>query len=116
MIKSSLARYCFCLFIAFFIITSCANNSNENAKQSSKQDISYEIFTTNYGYGYNIYVNGKLYISQPNIPAIAGTAGFKTEKDAHKTAELAISKIKQGITPPTITLNELRAYGIDITK
>ena len=59
-------------------------------------------------YGYSIYIDGKLYIQQTTIPAIAGSRGFSSIDKAERTALLAIGKIKQGELPPTLTTEELR--------
>ncbi|MBY0426967.1 MAG: DUF4907 domain-containing protein [Cytophagales bacterium] len=73
------------------------------------EDITYELFQSpNKTWGYNILINGKLKIHQPNIPGIPGESGFKSKLSALKTAELAIKKIKQGLMPPTISTEELK--------
>lgn len=64
------------------------------------------------GFGYDIFVDGRPYIHQTNIPAVGGTAGFKSESDAQAAAELVISKIRQGILPPTVSIEELQALGV----
>ena len=97
------------IFLAF--LTGCANHSKKTQQVPSSQ-VTYEIVFTESGYGYKVYVDGNLYISQPNIPAMSGTASFQNEADARKIAELAVSKINQGVMPPTITLEELKANGI----
>lgn len=97
------AKYCI-LFVTACLLAGCINHSDK--------DISYQITSSENGYGYKIYIDGKLYINQPNIPALPGMAGFESEEDASKTAKLAISKIREGIMPPTITVNELRSLGI----
>ena len=75
----------------------------------------YEITNSENGYGYKIYVDGNLYISQPSIPGLSGTAGFQSEADTRKIAELVVSKIKQGILPPTITIQEIMDSGINVS-
>lgn len=59
------------------------------------------------GFGYDILVDGTLFIHQPNIPAVPGNNGFKNEADAKKVAELMTYKIKNNIVPPTITIEEM---------
>ena len=59
-------------------------------------------------YGYDVFANGKLLVHQATIPAMPGNSGFATKKDATKVAELVIRKLKDGIMPPTITVEELR--------
>ena len=98
-----------CLLVLPFIVTGCTNHSDAKGQM---ENISYEIISSEYGYGYKIYLNGKLYINQPYIPALPGKAGFVTTDDAEKIAKLASNKIKQGIKPPTITVEELKLAGI----
>ena len=64
------------------------------------------------GFGYDIYLNGKLYVHQPNVPAIQGNFGFKTSDAAYKTAGLVLYKIKKNILPPSIELKELDSLGV----
>ncbi len=63
-------------------------------------------------FGYEIYVDGKKTISQPNIPAVPGIVGFAKKEDAEKVAALAIEKMKKGVMPPTIEPTELRKMGV----
>lgn len=66
------------------------------------------------GYGYDILMGDKLYIHQPNVPALPGNDGFETEEDAQRVAELVIFKIKNNIVPPTIDVKELDSLGIKL--
>ena len=63
-------------------------------------------------WGYDIYVDGKLYVHQPHIPATSGNTGFKNERDAKNTAELVVKKIKKNILPPSISIEELEKLGV----
>ena len=99
------------LFTILFV-AGCAGRSSNQTTTTDSKEVEYVIFESENGYGYKIYIDGKLSINQPNIPALPGTAGFDSKADACKIAELAVSKIKQGIMPPTITRKELEANGI----
>jgi hypothetical protein len=66
----------------------------------------------NGGFGYDIYVNGKLFIHQPAIPAIQGTKGFNSFSDAEKVSGFVIQKIKAGDSFPSISTQELDSLGI----
>lgn len=70
-------------------------------------DNSDNIVTQSKGYGYDIYLNGKKYIHQPMIPIISGNIPFHSRKDAKKTAEFVIFKIRKNILPPALTEAEL---------
>lgn len=64
------------------------------------------------GYGYMIFINGRLHIYQPIIPAISGNKGFLTEGDAEEAARLISYKMKNQINPPSLTPAELDSLGI----
>jgi len=111
--------FTFCLVHLFLF--SCNEAKNEQDKkavtavhddvitQDSKDDISVKTFYSKVynGWGYDIYRNGTLFIHQPYVPAVAGLTGFAQEGDAKKTGDFIIYKIRNGITPPSISLNEL---------
>lgn len=78
-----------------------------NKFHESQDSLFYKTFKTEQGWGYDIFVNGKLYVHQSNIPAISGNRSFAKEEYAAKTAELAIDKIKKHVLPPTISIKEL---------
>lgn len=129
------------LVITFlFFLISCGNNdsieksinSNEthefdNIQVDSSADIIIEeidssnleiiytretFFTEGQGWGYRILMDGKVYINQPHIPAITGNQGFSSEQKAQITADFAIEKIMNGISPPTISSDELESLGV----
>lgn len=64
------------------------------------------------GYGYDIYIDGKLYVHQPHIPAVAGSRGFTSEMDAKKTADYVAYKIQHNIMPPSVTVEELDSLDV----
>lgn len=85
------------------------------AKAPPPPAITYNIFPADsQTYGYDIFVDGKKYIHQSTIPALAGTRGFATKADAAIVAEFVITKIRKRIVPPTITRAELTALGIRV--
>jgi hypothetical protein len=63
------------------------------------------------GWGYDILVGEKLFIHQPNIPAVAGNNGFQTKENAEKAAALVIYKMKQSTGRPSVTARELDSIG-----
>jgi hypothetical protein len=80
----------------------------------SKSEITHEIFRVDSvdnsgvrGWGYNILVDGKIYIHQPTVPAVMGNNGFSSEEKAQKAAGLVISKIRNNVIPPSVTPEEL---------
>jgi Domain of unknown function (DUF4907) len=59
------------------------------------------------GWGYEIYVDKKLYIKQEFIPAVNGVHAFKTKEDAVATGKLVLNKLTHG-KKPFVTVEELR--------
>lgn len=107
----------FCLSLILFF--SCKTNletdseinevQKKDTKAASTEPV-YSIFTLEtegVGWGYQILKDGKLMINQDHIPAIQGNKGFSSKEDAEKTANFMLEKIKKGIFPPTISIEEL---------
>lgn len=74
--------------------------------------VTFNTFKAASGWGYDIFINGKLYIHQPNIPAVSGNKGFLKEENAAKIAELVIEKLKNNIFPPSVGLSELESLQV----
>jgi hypothetical protein len=84
-----------------------------------KSEITVEVFKVDSlensgstGWGYDILINGQLYIHQPNIPAVMGNNGFSSEEKAREAGELIISKIRNNVLPPSVTVEELETKGL----
>jgi hypothetical protein len=77
--------------------------------------LQYSTYQVANGWGYSIYYRYKLLVTQPNIPAIAGSKPFYTEADAKKIAHLATTKVAKGQMPPTLSVQEI-AKLININK
>ncbi len=100
--------------IVFLLILSC-NNAQKNNSVNIKTRIFRNDTINNSnltGFGYDILVNGKLYIHQPHIPAVSGSMGFATEEDARKTAEYVSEKLRSSNTLPALDKQELDNLGI----
>src|SRR5437763_6072322 len=112
-LKKPLLLTCFCLlcFLGFSQVLplKSPNTTLSNPDVSANVNLTYKIIdASNHTYGYDVYMNGKLFIHQPTIPALPGNDGFTTRQDTTKVAELVIGKIKRGEMPPTITTTDLR--------
>ncbi len=64
------------------------------------------------GFGYDIYLNQKLYVHQPHVPAVAGSKGFSTPENAKRTGEFVAYKIRNNIMPPSVSPEELDSLGV----
>ena len=103
------------VLIIWIFKVSIPNNSLKAGKQITVSNIQVlnddtitaKTFKVDSGWGYDIFVGGKLYIHQPNIPAVSGDKGFIEEEYAAKIAWLVIEKIKDHILPPSVSIDEL---------
>jgi hypothetical protein len=103
----------FSILIALIMMHICQSfsssqiNFNYPKQTKSNDTLTFKTFRINSGWGYDIYLNEKLYIHQPSIPAVMGSKCFSKEKYAIKTAQFVIVKIRQHTVPPSVTPSEL---------
>lgn len=107
------------IFLGFNLsFTSCEQTKKEDdvvistSKKSNSDPYRIEIIALQNGFGYQLFENQKLIIDQQSIPAIQGNQAFQTYEAAEKCAVFCLEKIKKGIFPPTITIEELNSLGI----
>lgn len=108
-------------FVYFFTLTllfACNTNDQPSEKaaieNNTSQQFTLKTYKNSSGWGYDIYINNELLIHQPTIPAIAGNRSFKSEEEALKTGNLVLYKIKENISPPSISSMELDSLGVII--
>lgn len=90
-----------------------AKQKKATAAQFAKVELTAMVTKTTGGtFGYYIFADGQLLIDQKTIPGLPGNSGFITEAEARLVAEFAISKIKEGEMPPTISSEELKQLQI----
>jgi len=70
------------------------------------------IPAANNSFGYDIFLNGRPLVHQPNIPGLPGNEGFCTKKSAQKIAEYVVKKIRENEMPPTVTIEDLTNLGV----
>ena len=118
------------LFLAVLIVSALfpgtsisanGNASKEEASQAVKQqnnpyadaEITIKIIpSTHKTFGYDILLQGKPLVHQPNIPALPGNEGFSTRKKAQTVAEFVVKKIRKNEMPPTVTVEDLNKMGV----
>jgi hypothetical protein len=81
-------------------------------KPASKSTYEVTTLQSANGWSYQIRQNGKLLVDQPTIPGRPGTAGFQSQEDAQKVAELVKSKLQAKVFPPSISEAELQNLNI----
>lgn len=88
-----------------------------NKERAAKTQFQYFVIkAANQTFGYDVYADGNLYLHQPTIPGIGGINGFADTASAGMVARLAISKIKMGEIPPTITRQELNQLKVKLPR
>ena len=113
----SLVSILIILFFQLLVDQVSANNVNTTKPPQviiySHPDTTYRIVSSNANtYGYEILVNGKVFIRQKNIPGLPGLTGFKRKEDAEKCAQLVLKKMSAGILPPSIDKHELDSMNV----
>jgi len=96
------------------VIASCHQKDVKPA-QSEKINTEVRVFTNDApytGYGYDVYIDGKKYVHQPNIPGLPGNDGFITSEAAQRTGELVAYKIRNNVMPPGLDRRELDSLGV----
>jgi len=99
---------------------SLSTNKSFQHQETKKQEnlyagtsISVKIIQSgNKTFGYDILINGRILIHQPNRPAMPGNEGFQTQKQAQKVAEFVVNKIRKNEMPPTVTIVDLNRMGV----
>jgi len=82
--------------------------THKSAIQSLSNSPHIEVFKNKDGtWGYDVFVDGKQYIHQKFIPAMAGSKGFEYKSQALATGELVIQKIRNGTVPPSLGRGEI---------
>lgn len=101
------------MLTAVLIMASLLLSCNQKAPESHAGQVFVELkpVQTDSGWGYEIYVDHKLYIKQKYIPAISGNHAFKSQEDATKAGKLVMTKLEHGKLP-TLTQDELKEMNI----
>lgn len=77
----------------------------------TSDDLAVRAFETHEGWGYTVLVKGKPLIRQPHVPAAPGNHGFDSEEAAMLVGRYVAEKIKTGVYPPFVTVEELESLG-----
>jgi hypothetical protein len=107
------------LIFALFPGTSMPANGNATG-EARQQENSYAdaeitiqiIPSPQKTFGYDILLQGKPFVHQPNIPALPGNEGFSTREKAQTVAEFVVKKIRKNEMPPTVTIEDLNRMGV----
>jgi hypothetical protein len=90
------------------LIAQAIRTKQANIEAATKAHIQYFVLKNEDGtFGYAIFIDGNMIYNQPNIPAVSGYKGFDKVNHAEAIAKLAIQKIKEGESPPTLSVEEV---------
>ncbi|MCU4163452.1 DUF4907 domain-containing protein [Carboxylicivirga caseinilyticus] len=81
------------------------------AEFTSDAKFSSQVFTMDKGYGYEIMVNGKVFIHQEYIPGIKGYNLFESKDKAQIVADMVVNKLLHDESP-TVSGEELIKAGV----
>ncbi len=88
------------------------SSTQSNITSYSTQFFLIDSINPKRGFGYNILVDGTIFIHQASIPAIPGNNTFSSKEEAEKVANLMIHKLRNNIMPPSISKHELDSLNI----
>jgi len=101
-----------CCSLCCSIMFSCQPASNKQPVAANvASSIVVDAIPVDSGWGYMIVVDGKPFIKQDYIPAIAGNQAFKTKEDAEKIGQWVADKMKNN-ERINVTTNVLKELGI----
>lgn len=104
-IKKNWVYILFAFSVIVYTISIVVNHKKEQVIEAKT------VYVGN-GWGYEILVDKKLFITQRVIPAIPGKKAFTTESQALSVANLVMSKMKIKKGLPIVTPKELDSLGI----
>ena len=110
----------FCLIVLLIFLACSSNSSSTSPPQETTTpsnptttltpppDLELKAYQNENGtWGYDVFLNGKRYIHQPDKPAVGGRKGFDSRAQAEAVGELVMQKIAQGIMPPSVSAAEV---------
>ncbi|MFC0183057.1 protein of unknown function [Pseudarcicella hirudinis] len=95
------------MVFSVLLITAHYSAFSKLSALSGSPEILVKIIKTETGWGYDVYVNGKMKVHQPHIPVVTGLNGFKSRRDAKAVGKLVKQKIRKGLIPPSVSRKEL---------
>ena len=113
-------------FIATLFIANCGSASAQQRDTATSSTVAFPaasvhseakitariIEAPNGTFGYEVLSNGKLFVRQTNLPGRPGLNGCPTREHAEKFSALVMEKIQRGEMPPTVTAEDLKAFGL----
>jgi hypothetical protein len=108
-------KYGFSIILMLFFIAcdhQAPNNSTAISTVKTQQNLTFQVISAPKNtFGYAIFLDGKEFIHQDNMPAVGGIEGFKTAQQAEKVAQFVIQKMQKGDGLPAVTPDDLAQLG-----
>jgi hypothetical protein len=112
------------VFLMLFIVAGLAGTSlsadgpggkllKEQENPYAKAELTTRIIpSANNSFGYDILLDRKLLVHQPNIPGLPGNEGFTTQERAQTVADIVVRKIRNNEMPPMVSMEDLNTMGV----
>ncbi|MBX3240139.1 MAG: DUF4907 domain-containing protein [Chitinophagaceae bacterium] len=88
-----------------YIVTSYKKQNDELLR------VTLNSFESGRGWGYEIFVDNKIFIRQETIPSLPGEKPFLTKENALKTGNAVMQKLLKG-ERPSLSFEEVTALGV----
>jgi len=99
------------IFLAFFALNFSCDQPGEHRTPSREHRVEVTPIRVEHGWGYDILLDGKIYIHQYCIPAIPGQEPFSSSEDALNTGRVVAGKMAKGLIP-SVSKHELDSLHI----
>lgn len=99
-------------YIITVIVLTLVLACSPQTPKAAADNVNLEVFGEGEKWGYEVYVNNKVFICQNIIPAIPGKIAFKSRKDAELVGNLVADKIRNHEIPK-VEVRELTLLGIN---
>lgn len=97
--------------VAIIVISISALLLPSRHKEDDLLPVQLSAIKSGSGWGYEIFVDNKIFIKQECIPAVSGRQSFKNKDQALAVGNLAVKKIVNG-KMPVITIKDLKTLGV----
>lgn len=105
-------RFAFCMLLLFFPASCNQQKEPESKSNGAEKRLEVKAFEMHNGWGYDILIDGKVFIHQDRIPAVSGIRGFKSEADALEVGTFVARKIVNNKPPIAVKIKDLDSMKI----
>ncbi|MFP5041578.1 DUF4907 domain-containing protein [Parasediminibacterium sp. JCM 36343] len=106
MIKKYWVYVLFAFSVVVFLVMQVTHKKQDNPDSAVK------AFQVGNGWGYEVYLHNKIFLTQNNIPAVEGDKVFVSKEQALLVGNLVVEKLSHHKGLPSVTVKELDSLGI----